>query len=346
MARTVERMQKVFGNVQSFLWLITNASGVIFENINAAASNMLKVVVLDDFSRMLRVIKYCVSNYDKNHAPVVGGIQHSINWITHSESFPGNIRASNVIYRNSTLRYLQYILTIGTDSGRASRDDFVSRLIRRPDKWEHCRSRIMDFAVILGNLSVVETEISLANSRDKISYTISSLYDIPWDLFPCLLGLNAEMTRVDHVNERIQEAVQNILHFSMLFSYSRFLVDARNDISDLQETVIWFSKQMQLYAQNKTTKLDLSNNTTITQVQGVIDKIMTELGQNVIDRLLVLGGIFKKEVRKLYMKGLSGMMALDEYYDNGYIEDELRMLKIRAPSQYKDRLICVWRFPC
>ena len=336
MAKTVYRIQNTYDNVQSFVWLITNSSGVIFENINTAASIMLKVVVLDDFSRMQRIIEYCVNNYDTDHATVVGGIQHSINWVTHSESFPGEIRASNDIFKNSALRYLQYILTIGTDSGGTSRD-FVTRLIRRPDQWKHCRSMFVDFAVILGNVSGVEYGIRRNNSQGHIS----SLYNIPQDFFPCLHSLNAEMVRVGNVNKRMLKTVQNILHSSMSFSYDRFLLGAQSNIADLQQIIVWISEQMQLYAQNKTTKLELSRNTTITQineVQSVIDKIMAELTQNVIDQLLVLGGTIEKEVRKLYVMGLSGMMTLDEYYDNGYIEDELRMLKIWRQPVFQFRI--------
>ena len=336
MAKTVYRIQNTFDNVQAFVWLITNSSGVIFENINTAASIMLKVVVLDDFSRMQRIIEYCVNNYNTDHATVVGGIQHSINWVTHSESFPGEIRASNDIFRNSALRYLQSILTIGTDSGGTSRD-FVTRLIRRPDQWKQCRSMFVDFAVILGNVSGVEYGIRRNNSQGHIS----SWYDIRQDFFPCLHSLNAEMARVGNVNKRMLKTVQNILHSSMSFSYGRFLLGARSNIEDLQQIIVWISEQMQLYAQNRTTKLELSRNTTITQineVQSVINKIMAELTQNVIDQLLVLGGTIEKEVRKVYVMGLSGMMALDEYYDNGYIEDELRMLKIWRQPVFQFRI--------
>ena len=323
---TANRMHDVANNIQSFLWLTTNSSGVIFENINTAVTTLFKFVVLDDFSRIQQIIKHRSREYYTKHAFAVSSLLQSLNWIIHS--IPGIGRASDDVYRDSTLVFhIRHILSIATDNKKMSLvDAVIRRLVLRPNQWKRCHDTFRNFVAILSNSS----EVSNTNSVDKNWHVLSSFYDIK-DLNPCLHGLKTDLTHVGNENEIMLETIRNIVHFSMLFNYSRFLVGAQDDLSNLQQKALWFSKQMQLYAQNKTTKLDLSKNVTISlinEVEKVINKILTYLDRDIIERLEMLGDTIEKQVRNFYVKGLAAMMTLDAYYNNDDIEEELRMLKI------------------
>ena len=335
---TVIRMRNVVNNVTSFLWFTTNSSGVIFEKINTAAITFLKFVTMDDFTRMQQIAESYVNDYNTNYASLIGGIRQLLNWLSHNRTSPGKVHANAYqdIHRNQILTNLEHILAIGTDNGKLSINYRLIRLVRHPDQWEHCRNKFIYLAAALVSPSENETEVDSSDLWNNISqHRLSSMPDIK-DISSCLHGLDADLAGVVNTLETMVRTIRSTLKFHSLFSYNAVLFDARNDISNLRQKMSWFSEQMHSYARNKTTMLDISRDVTITmiaEVEGTINTILTYLERKVFDRLHILKYIIGIEIRKLYVKGMAAMIQLAAYYNNNYIEDELRLMKIwRQPK--------------
>ena len=343
-------MHRVVNDIKSFLWHVSNSSGVTFDNMNTAVGNFLRSVVHEDITRMQQIAEHYADDYRRNHAAAVGGMQHSINWVTKSESFPGKINGADHIYRNATLSYIKDILAIGTDDENSTQTTVtLSRLLRRPEEWEYCQIIFMDLALLLNNPIEAETSVNKSKLLDKSSqpYGPQSALDYTKDLRKCLHGMNDDMARVSNQFAQIRKTITNVRLSPEAFRYNRVLENVRDDISDLQRKMSWFSKQTHLYAQNITTKLDLSGNVTrtiVTEIESTIQRILRILEKKIIGYLRILADMIEKEVRNVYFNGLAGMGTVGAYYDNNDIEDQLRMLRIWRQPVFQISIPEVVRF--
>ena len=66
--------------------------------------------------------------------------------------------------------------------------------------------------------------------------------------------------------------------------------------------------------------------------------------QNIFEKVMIVVYAMYSHRKKKYDILIGTDLWLDEYIIIDY--DVIEFIPYRAPSQYKDRLIYVWRFPC
>ena len=356
---TFRNLHNLITKIDIFIRLTTDISRNVFERINRALDNIVGLVVQKDLEFMYRMLVDYFGVYHTHYGYLVNVNQKALEEII--AMLPITANESDPMYTdkvNPTMNGRVHLLI-----------DQVSFIKSNPEtKWiKYIPSRLARNELSSTNCQTFQTNI-----RDVVERTVlrNKSGDIPGDSYmiylsrydvnelnrlymmhtsnECLSALASELDLLIRSTNDINVAILQILASRPRFEYK--MNNEQVYLHTLKSTATWLSQQLMAYAENTTTKLEISESFTsamLSNIELALDRIVAGIERKSINPLLAVTESILKDTKEWYDKSLNALLALVPFYDDRGIEDRLRAWNIwrHLVARWETTDILQFRYP-
>ena len=333
MRKTKEVMQKTVNDLKKFMWLSVNSTAPSLERINMAIKQLI-LLVKGDILAIRETIGVLWKVYKSNYDTYVEGLQYLQSILKsmgehYNHSFYV-LKTRNVDWGHGFVSFGETYLTNIVDMQFSVADAAIQgmhvRLTADLDEWEECKRKMV-------NVSEKAREILSGsyNSENDDDFSAYMIFDnLRGNRFECINDLSKQFHMALRTLDKLAIEIDQ-LFTSYAFNYEKIAVTVGEKIDYLENLTIRLIRGMAAYANNETTKLDLSNkigSRTLADVTELVNAILNVIDLNAINMLLSRTDALTQHVIRWYITGLESIGKLGLYFDSHMIENNMRSLHI------------------
>lgn len=353
----MENFQHLISNLNTFTWLTVNYTASTLERVKTALQK-INLVAKEDTVAMGNTIAIYKNTFDDQYGnkfesviAFMQNVEQILSYLeyrvlianqTHGQAaFQSAIASLELLF--SALQQMVDIENIPVES---------RFLLWAPDRLWTSRGRSEECAAVFldESLNYMELKfllnITLHNwymlDIDGLESPGAQLLSMIWDrqaqisnITDCAREYKLVVNDALNNLNALDAAFNNSLETDFQFEYENVLEYVQEELFVMNGNITWLTKNLESYAKNETTKIELSELLTDSSVDALdqtMDSVLSKMDIHALVLLQKATENTKTNVRKWLHKALASMTTLVPYFDNGNLEADARTLLIwRVP---------------
>ena len=326
-------MQSTVNNLKTFMWLSVNSTGPSLERINMAIKQLI-LFVKDDILAVRETIRVLRKVYKSNYDTYVEGLQYLQSILQevgeHYNYSLYVLKTRNVDWGQGFVSFGETFLTnianMQFSVADAATQGMNMRLTADLDDREECMRKMANVSEKARD--ILSGSFNSQNDDDVSAYMTFDNHG--GNSFECINDLSKKFHMAMRTLDKLAiEIDQSFTSYE--FNYERIAATVGGKLDYLENLTIRLIRGMAAYANNETTKLDLSDKIgldTLTDVTELLNAILNVIDLNAINMLLSRTDALTQHVIRWYITGLESIGKLESHFDSHIIEDNMRNLNI------------------